>query len=390
MSSITRNNFSIHSNLKGNLLKTEYQKDGIVYFVKSGRLQVRDFPEKWGIEPVIEVLCYEIGKLMGLNVAEQSLIGMEGIRYGKNFRTLVCSSPDFRNGKTLIYLASLYAEDESNIDFEKLCRNTGCGNNLINLLAFDLIIMNEDRHNSNVGFLMSDNGELKLSPIYDNGYSLLYDDIKGMLNDFKSAYKYCLCNAPLYEERFNAAERIFQKMSKIYAPTINLNIERSQVADRIMAVKKTYSELVYADINNIELKDIWWEKVIDFVCGGLNMLEIYEIVWRNENVTGYLEYNTKTDKFQAYLKDRENPNPRGLFGILKISDVVEDSRVRLYISDCVVPKTRENIDDILKHLGMGEYNQWEIYKKNMGVNVSDYACIRFYKNSDSNDFFYPI
>ena len=45
MSSITRNNFSIHSNSKGNLLKTEYQKDGIVYFVKSGRLQVRDFPE---------------------------------------------------------------------------------------------------------------------------------------------------------------------------------------------------------------------------------------------------------------------------------------------------------------------------------------------------------
>jgi len=246
-------------------LKTEYQKDGIVYFVKSGRLQVRDFPEKWGIEPVIEVLCYEIGKLMGLNVAEQSLIGMEGIRYGKNFRTLVCSSPDFRNGKTLIYLASLYAEDESNIDFEKLCRNTGCGNDLINLLAFDLIIMNEDRHNSNVGFLMSDNGELKLSPIYDNGYSLLYDDIKGMLNDFKSAYRYCLCNAPLYEERFNAAERIFQKMSKIYVPTINLNIERNQVADRVMAVKKTYSELVYADINNIQLKDIWWEKIIDFI-----------------------------------------------------------------------------------------------------------------------------
>ncbi len=272
MSSITRNNFSIHSNLKGNLLKTEYQKDGIVYFVKSGRLQVRDFSEKWGIEPVIEVLCYEIGKLMGLNVAEQSLIGMEEIRYGKNFRTLVCSSPDFRNGKTLIYLASLYAEDESNIDFEKLCRNTGCGNDLINLLAFDLIIMNEDRHNSNVGFLMSDNGELKLSPIYDNGYSLLYDDIKGMLNDFKSAYRYCLCNAPLYEERFNAAERIFQKMSKIYVPTINLNIERNQVADRVMAVKKTYSELVYADINNIQLKDIWWEKVIDF------------IIWRIEYV----------------------------------------------------------------------------------------------------------
>jgi len=39
-----------------------------------------------------------------------------------------------------------------------------------------------------------------------------------------------------------------------------------------MAVKKTYSELVYADINNIQLKDIWWEKIIDF------------IIWRIEYV----------------------------------------------------------------------------------------------------------
>ena len=108
----------------------------------------------------------------------------------------------------------------------------------------------------------------------------------------------------------------------------------------------------------------------------------------------YLTYKTAGNLLDSdassELVHRENPNPRGLFGILKISDVVEDSRVRLYISDCVVPKTRENIDDILKHLGMGEYNQWEIYKKNMGVNVSDYASIRFYKNSDSNDFFCPI
>ena len=48
------------------------------------------------------------------------------------------------------------------------------------------------------------------------------------------------------------------------------------------------------------------------------MLEIYEIVWRNKDVTGYLEYNTKTDKFQAYLKDRENPNPRSVWNFENI------------------------------------------------------------------------
>lgn len=116
------------------------------------------------------------------------------------------------------------------------------------------------------------------------------------------------------------------------------------------------------------------------------MLEIYEILWRNNDVTGYLEYDTKKDKFQAYLKDGASPNPRGLFGILKIEKVVDDRRVRAYIDDCVVPKTRENIDDILRNLKIPYYDQWEIYKHNNGTNVSDYASIRFYKTIDTDDF----
>lgn len=116
------------------------------------------------------------------------------------------------------------------------------------------------------------------------------------------------------------------------------------------------------------------------------MLEIYEILWRNNDVTGYLEYDTQKNKFQAYLKDGASPNPRGLFGILKTEKVVDDRRVRAYIDDCVVPKTRENIDDILRNLKIPYYDQWEIYKHNNGTNVSDYASIRFYKTIDTNDF----
>lgn len=116
------------------------------------------------------------------------------------------------------------------------------------------------------------------------------------------------------------------------------------------------------------------------------MLEIYEILWRNNDVTGYLEYDTQKNKFQAYLKDGASPNPRGLFGILKTEKVVDDRRVRAYIDDCVVPKTRENIDDILRNLKIPYYDQWEIYKHNNGTNVSDYASIRFYKTIDTDDF----
>ena len=91
---------------------------------------------------------------------------------------------------------------------------------------------------------MSDNGELKLSPIYDNGYSLLYDDIKGMLNDFKLAYRYCLCNAPLYEERFNAARKeYFRKCLKYMCLQLILILKEIKLQNRVMAVKKTYQRI---------------------------------------------------------------------------------------------------------------------------------------------------
>ncbi len=257
-------NFSLHSNSKGNLLKTTWQSGDKLEFVKTGRLQVRDFPTFWGIEPVIEVLCYRLGRVLGLNIATQRLDLYAGSRLGRDFETLVCVSDDFRNGKSLIYLQSLYIENEDMIEFDKLCRLTGCGESLIDMLAFDLIIMNEDRHNSNVGFLISDDEQLELAPIYDNGYSLLYDDIKGMQGAFKTASRHCLCNAPLYNEGFTAAANIFRKYSKIYTPTIKLDIDRKQIENAVNGVKLEYNRLI-KQANNIVLPDVWWDKVIDFI-----------------------------------------------------------------------------------------------------------------------------
>lgn len=264
-------NLSVHSNSKGNLLKGTYDIDGVTQFIKSGRIQVRDYPEFWGIESIIEILCYELGMVCGINVVHQSLGFITATRLSKDFLTISCKSPDFRNGKTLVYLQSLYVENEDNIDFGKLCRNTGCGEDLINMLAFDLIIMNEDRHNSNIGFLVQDNGTLELAPIYDNGYSLLYDDIPGMLRDFKSASKHCLCNAPLYQESFKAAEKLFMEYSKIYYPTINLDVEQNNVKEAVYRVKSDYELLLWQTknqkemLNNIPIDPAWWDKVVDFI-----------------------------------------------------------------------------------------------------------------------------
>lgn len=261
---LDKNRFSVYSNSKGNLLKTEYQKDGLIHFVKTGRMQLRDFPGYWGIEPVIEVICFRLGWLMGLDMAEQTLSILSGKRYDKEILTFICDSPDFRQGKSIVYLQTLYIQDRRYLDFDFLCRNTGA-TDLINMLTFDLIIMNEDRHNGNVAWLTNDDGSLKMTPIFDNGYSLLYDDIKGMLKDYKKAASFCLCNSPLYQENFSYAERLLCRLSKIYEPTIRLDISELEIHKIIQTTRLEYKELLNSQINNLAVPEEWWERTEDFI-----------------------------------------------------------------------------------------------------------------------------
>lgn len=261
---LDKNRFSVYSNSKGNLLKTEYQKDGLIHFVKTGRMQLRDFPGYWGIEPIIEVICFRLGWLMGLDMAEQTLSILSGKRYDKEILTFICDSPDFRQGKSIVYLQTLYIQDRRYLDFDFLCRNTGA-TDLINMLTFDLIIMNEDRHNGNVAWLTNDDGSLKMTPIFDNGYSLLYDDIKGMLKDYKKAASFCLCNSPLYQENFSYAERLLCRLSKIYEPTIRLDISELEIHKIIQTTRLEYKELLNSQINNLAVPEEWWERTEDFI-----------------------------------------------------------------------------------------------------------------------------
>lgn len=261
---LERNRFSVHSNSKGNLLKCEYIKDNVTHFVKTGRIQLRDYPQKWGIEPVIEVICFRLGKLLNLNTAEQIMYPIEGERFGRQIKTLVSDSADFRNGKSMVYLQTLYIQNSAYLDFEYLCRKTG-GIELVNMLAFDLITMNEDRHNGNVAWLIDDNGNLELTPVFDNGYALLYDDIKGMLRDYKKAASFCLCNSPLYNESFYAAEQLFARFSPVYEPTINLNISHESIYEMLQGVKAEYMSFADSGINNVALPDEWWNCVAEFI-----------------------------------------------------------------------------------------------------------------------------
>jgi len=114
---------------------------------------------------------------------------------------------------------------------------------------------------------------------------------------------------------------------------------------------------------------------IETIQGGIDMLEVYKINYKN-HTCGYLEYDSKKDEFRATLTvdPKELEFPIMLFSKIGLKNV-GDARVRRYIKAVTIPKSRDNISDILRSLGLKSYSEWEIYKVNKGLNSNDYASI---------------
>lgn len=65
-----------------------------------------------------------------------------------------------------------------------------------------------------------------------------------------------------------------------------------------------------------------------------------------------------------------------------------DKETREWISQRVFPKTRQNRDEILRDLGLSEYDQIEIFKKNFGACRKDPIWINFTGTMTFEDLYY--
>jgi len=260
----------IQSNSKGNLIKFTKEDLNKTYYLKTGRAHVRGFDGKWGIEPIIEVIASKLAELLQCNIVSQRLDVETIERYDKQLNTLVCVSEDFIGEKDIIYLQDLYSAGEiSDVKFTTVLKMLREPDHLIKMLTLDLLLMNEDRHNQNVAFFIKDS-VLELTPIYDNGYSLLYDDLRGMLVDYVRYAKYCACNAPIYEESFHNMERLFCKYGDI---GILRKITDLQIESIILSVEEEYTNIISKNqLNNYSIPREWWRKVEDFIKWRINYL----------------------------------------------------------------------------------------------------------------------
>lgn len=140
-------------------------RDDYKYLVKSGR----DNGEKSSVlEPVTECICYELANLMGVKCAEYSLEEKNKVLYSVSKWFYDEEKESFYSANKLMKILKL---DRNNLYNELIQVFPQVKMDLNNMIIFDYIVNNTDRHLKNFGFL-EEKQVLRFSPIYDNGLSL--------------------------------------------------------------------------------------------------------------------------------------------------------------------------------------------------------------------------
>ena len=160
----------------GMLRKCWRRIDGKVYLYKGGT----DGYANAGNEPYSEYYAYQIADIMGLNAVKYNL---------KKWKGILCSTCELFTSKDTAFIPAykVYG-DTPVVDILKMETGT-VRDKLIDMMVFDAIVVNEDRHFNNFGFLRNNStGELTdVAPIFDNGVSLL---TYAMDNDLENVHNY--------------------------------------------------------------------------------------------------------------------------------------------------------------------------------------------------------
>ena len=238
---------------KGNQFK--FVRDGIWY--KADYL---------GYEGLVE---YAVSKLLAFsNLTENEFVDYDTdvISYnGQHFNA--CRSRDFAGGWQLITLERLFKQTygqglnkliysisdheerlKTLVDLvERLTGLENFGKYMCKTLTIDALFLNEDRHTHNLAVLVDEEGQYKLSPIFDNGAGLLSDttleyplgqDYIGLMGRVKPK---TFCDD--FAEQVDIAE-------KLYGRCISFDFGYNEV-NNVVNAASGYSEEVRARVINV-------------------------------------------------------------------------------------------------------------------------------------------
>lgn len=179
---------------KGVLLKWDYLKNGLHYYIKAGKSNGIYLSN---LEPIAENIAYRLGKLLGIDIVKTGLLEhtiSEGYHGLKGQDCLLSYSLDFKTNERDVFIPAIDLVNMAEFAYSDLGTILNSFREEINkMLVFDFIIGNYDRHLNNFGVLTNaDRTDLKFSPIFDNGSSLLsnFNDVELLEVSPKDVDKY--------------------------------------------------------------------------------------------------------------------------------------------------------------------------------------------------------
>lgn len=155
---------------KGCISKAWYLINNSRYLVKGNSIELNG---KFGYEPYSEVMAFKIAKLLGLDCVEYTL------EPASNFKEVVCKDIThvslckniLESGEFIISYADSTRHLTDNTDYTIACDILG-KRVMDEMLIFDALIGNCDRHSNNFGSIANKFGSKPL-PVFDNGAALL-------------------------------------------------------------------------------------------------------------------------------------------------------------------------------------------------------------------------
>lgn len=175
------NTLSLSHTSSGVLCKWNSIIDGDTYYFKSGNLNA--FGMFTDRQPQAELMVYRIGLQLGIkNLVETkvSVINFPDNGVYEEQEALVSYTKDFLPSSLYSYVGiHKYFDDYdlrkniSNLYNLFINKFPFIEQDLINMLLFDFIILNIDRHLNNFGLIEKEGVPIGLNPIFDNGLSLL-------------------------------------------------------------------------------------------------------------------------------------------------------------------------------------------------------------------------
>ena len=162
------------SGTAGSFLKAqEKTNSGKIYYKLSSYDTVNGIT---GHESVNEIISDRLLSILGIPHLPYDLIHADISVDNKIIRTWICASKDFRlPGERKLALDVFYQinrkDSESPLEF---CIRNGWAEYVYQMLVFDYLILNRDRHGANIEVLENKNlKSIRLAPLFDHGVSLL-------------------------------------------------------------------------------------------------------------------------------------------------------------------------------------------------------------------------